>query len=150
MWLLKPAELQPDVQPEQSSFPMSAEHQTTLGARTANEATEADAARNVRGLFNAIAPTYDRLNHLLSFGLDRYWWSSTALTFRDVLMRPEARALDLCCGTGDMTAALLKLRPVQGEAVIGLDFSSEMLARARMKFPASNVQWVEGDAMSLP
>jgi demethylmenaquinone methyltransferase/2-methoxy-6-polyprenyl-1,4-benzoquinol methylase len=129
---------------------MSSEHSTTIGARPANEATEADAAEHVRGLFNAIAPSYDRLNHLLSFGLDRSWWSSTARTFRLVLEQPQARVLDLCCGTGDMTAALLKLRPVEGEPVTGLDFSPEMLARARLKFPDSNVRWVEGDAMSLP
>lgn len=129
---------------------MNVDHHTTVGARTANEVTEADAAQNVRGMFNAIAPTYDRLNHLLSFGLDRYWWSNTARTFRDVLQRPEARVLDLCCGTGDMTAALLKLRPANGEPVTGLDFSPEMLARARTKFSGANVLWVEGDAMSLP
>ena len=151
------------------------------GARVAGEATEAAAATNVRELFNGIAPTYDRLNHLLSFGLDRHWWRKTARTLRPVLQRPEARVLDICCGTGDLTAALLAERPpnsLEGaglqprrsmqpeergfspggnpaaesgvEPITGLDFSAEMLARARTKYAGANAVWVEGDAMHLP
>ncbi|SEG34010.1 demethylmenaquinone methyltransferase [Bryocella elongata] len=120
------------------------------GARPTNEASEAAAAANVQSLFNSIAPTYDRLNHLLSLGLDRRWWGRTASVFRDVLTRPEAQVLDLCCGTGDMTHALLALRPANGEPLTGLDFSSQMLARAHAKYPAANIRWVEGDAMHLP
>lgn len=120
------------------------------GARPANEATEAAAAASVQSLFNSIAPTYDRLNHLLSLGLDRRWWRRTARVFADVLGRPEAQVLDLCCGTGDMTRALLELRPANAEPLTGLDFSSEMLAIAQTKFPGDNIRWVEGDAMHLP
>jgi demethylmenaquinone methyltransferase/2-methoxy-6-polyprenyl-1,4-benzoquinol methylase len=122
------------------------------GARPANEATETAAAANVQSLFNAIAPTYDPLNHLLSMGLDRRWWRRSAQAFRGILQHPEACVLDLCCGTGDMTAALLELRPQipSAQPVIGLDFSPEMLNRARIKFPTPNVEWVEGDAMHLP
>jgi len=127
------------------------------GARPANEPDEASAAAHVRSLFNSIAPSYDLLNHLLSFGLDRHWWRSTARTFEPILKNPQARVLDLCCGTGDMTAALLALRPAHtcpGEdpaaPVTGLDFSAEMLSRARTKFPQANVEWIEGDAMHLP
>src|SRR5579875_145271 len=120
------------------------------GARIAGENTEAAAAAHVRDLFNGIAPSYDRLNHLLSFGLDRHWWRKAARRFRDVLARPDARVLDICCGTGDMTAALLALRPSGVEPVTGLDFSPEMLARARLKYAAANAIWIEGDAMHLP
>jgi demethylmenaquinone methyltransferase/2-methoxy-6-polyprenyl-1,4-benzoquinol methylase len=120
------------------------------GARTADETTEEAAAENVRGIFDSIAPSYDRLNHLLSMGLDRRWWARSARSFREVLARPEARVLDLCCGTGDMTAALLKLRPAGGEPVTGLDFSAEMLTRAETKYAGANALWVEGDAMRLP
>jgi demethylmenaquinone methyltransferase/2-methoxy-6-polyprenyl-1,4-benzoquinol methylase len=138
------------------------------GARPTNESDEATAAANVRGLFNAIAPTYDNLNHLLSMGLDRRWWNRTARTFRDILARPESRILDICCGTGDLTAALLKLRPagaprlasetwvstdatkLEVTPITGLDFSSQMLNRARTKYAAANALWVEGDAMHLP
>jgi demethylmenaquinone methyltransferase/2-methoxy-6-polyprenyl-1,4-benzoquinol methylase len=129
---------------------MTAGQEPTLGARTANEADEATAASNVQTLFNSIAPSYDRLNHLLSFGLDRHWWRRSARSFRDVLARPEARVLDICCGTGDMTSALLSLRPANGEPVTGLDFSAEMLSRARTKYAEANAIWVEGDAMHLP
>jgi demethylmenaquinone methyltransferase/2-methoxy-6-polyprenyl-1,4-benzoquinol methylase len=122
----------------------------SAGARTADETSEATVAENVRSMFDAIAPSYDRLNHLLSMGLDRRWWASTARIFREVLERPEAKVLDLCCGTGDMTEALMKLRPSISEPVTGLDFSKQMLDRARVKFADANVQWIEGDAMHLP
>jgi demethylmenaquinone methyltransferase/2-methoxy-6-polyprenyl-1,4-benzoquinol methylase len=120
------------------------------GARTADEPDEATAAANVQSLFNTIAPTYDRINHLLSIGLDRRWWNRTARTFASVLKNPDARVLDICCGTGDQTAALLHLRAVPAEPVTGLDFSSEMLNRARAKYATSNALWIEGDAMHLP
>lgn len=120
------------------------------GARVTNEADEASAAASVQTLFNTIAPRYDLLNHLLSFGLDRIWWRATARSFRDVLRRPDARVLDICCGTGDLTSALLAERPIQAEPITGLDFSAEMLSRARAKFLGRNVLWVEGDAMHLP
>jgi demethylmenaquinone methyltransferase / 2-methoxy-6-polyprenyl-1,4-benzoquinol methylase len=126
------------------------DHERIEGARTAAESTEADAAANVRSLFSSIAPTYDRLNHLLSLGLDHRWWRRTARSFRSVLAQPGARILDICCGTGDMTAALLALRPTPAEPIIGLDFSSTMLELARKKYTAANVLWVEADAMHLP
>jgi len=83
-------------------------------------------------------------------GLDRRWWRRAALALRDVLARPDARVLDICCGTGDMTAALLALRPDGGEPVTGLDFSAEMLRLAQNKYKSANVRWIEGDAMALP
>jgi demethylmenaquinone methyltransferase/2-methoxy-6-polyprenyl-1,4-benzoquinol methylase len=126
------------------------EDSVNSGARPANEASETAAAEHVREIFNSIAPSYDLLNHLLSMGLDRRWWSRAARSFRDVLQRPEARVLDLCCGTGDMTAALLAQRPANAEPVTGLDFSAQMLARARVKYSTANALWVEGDAMHLP
>jgi demethylmenaquinone methyltransferase / 2-methoxy-6-polyprenyl-1,4-benzoquinol methylase len=120
------------------------------GARPTDESTEATAAEHVREIFNSIAPSYDLLNHLLSMGLDRHWWARSARTFQDTLKNSDARVLDLCCGTGDMTAALLALRPQQAEPVTGLDFSAEMLTRARKKYSAANALWVGGDAMHLP
>ena len=130
-----------------------AEHERgerTKGARPAAGSSEGQAAEDVREIFSSIAPTYDRLNHLLSFGLDRRWWRRTAVTFREILARPEARVLDICCGTGDLTAALLAARPANAEPVTGLDFSSEMLRLAERKYAGANVRWVEGDAMALP
>ncbi|MDE1155435.1 MAG: bifunctional demethylmenaquinone methyltransferase/2-methoxy-6-polyprenyl-1,4-benzoquinol methylase UbiE [Acidobacteriaceae bacterium] len=124
--------------------------QESTGARTANETSPDEVAHNVQAMFNHIAPKYDLLNHLISMGLDRHWWRKTARAFHPVLQNPRAQILDLCCGTGDQTAALAKKRPANSEPITGLDFSSEMLARARAKFPANNILWVEGDAMHLP
>ena len=87
------------------------EHELSTGARPTGAADETTAAANVQQMFDTIAPTYDRANHILSAGIDRRWWNRTARTFRATLQRPEAVALDLCCGTGDMTLALLKHRP---------------------------------------
>ena len=126
------------------------EPESALGARPSGEATETAAAEHVRDIFNSIAPSYDLLNHLLSMGLDRRWWARSARSFRSILVRPEARVLDICCGTGDMTSALLAQRPANGEAITGLDFSAEMLTRARVKYASANALWVEGDAMHLP
>ncbi len=126
------------------------EHERSEGARPAAESSESEAAEHVRELFSSIAPTYDRANHLLSFGLDRRWWRLTAVTFREILARPDARVLDICCGTGDLTGALLAERPVKAEPVTGLDFSREMLHLAEQKYGDANVRWVEGDAMALP
>ena len=137
-----------------------------LGARPAAESSESIAATHVREIFDSIAPSYDLLNHLLSMGLDRHWWRRTARAFRSTLAYPNARVLDLCCGTGDLTAALLALRPTTGhcsscssgpmptdvtaEPITGLDFSAEMLSRARQKFSTTDILWVEADAMHLP
>jgi demethylmenaquinone methyltransferase/2-methoxy-6-polyprenyl-1,4-benzoquinol methylase len=87
------------------------EHERTTGARPEGATTEQSAAQNVQQMFDTIAPTYDRANHILSIGLDRWMWSRAARTFRPILQQPEALALDLCCGTGDMTLALDKHRP---------------------------------------
>ena len=129
---------------------MTADPTINPGARTAAETTEAEAANNVQTLFNTIAPSYDRLNHILSFGLDRLWWRRTARAFAPILARSEARIVDICCGTGDQTAALLASRPPGAEPITGLDFSPQMLDRARVKFPTSQVNWLEADAMHLP
>jgi demethylmenaquinone methyltransferase/2-methoxy-6-polyprenyl-1,4-benzoquinol methylase len=126
------------------------EHEQMEGARPAAESSESEAAEHVRELFSSIAPTYDRANHLLSFGLDRRWWRRTAVTFREILARPDGRVLDICCGTGDLTGALLAERPAGAEPVTGLDFSGEMLRLAEKKYAGANARWVEGDAMALP
>ena len=128
------------------------EHERSTGARPAGVTTEQAAAANVQQMFDTIAPAYDRANHLLSAGIDRSWWTRTAHLFRPVLQHPEVVVLDLCCGTGDMTMALLKHRPTTAEAapILAVDFSHQMLSLAQKKFTAQNVLPIEADALHLP
>ena len=131
---------------------MATPHTKTTGARPVGTVDEQAAAATVQRMFETIAPSYDRLNHLLSAGLDRTWWRRAAAVFAPVLARPEARVLDLCCGTGDMTGALLAHRPgtAGDEPVTGLDFSPGMLAHARQKHAGAKAVFVEADALHLP
>ncbi len=85
---------------------MSNPAKLVVGAAPQGTTDAASAAQAVREMFTSIAPRYDLLNHVLSFNIDRVWWRRAARTFREVLSRPDARVLDLCCGTGDMTFAL--------------------------------------------
>lgn len=102
-------------------------------------------------MFTSIAPRYDLLNHVLSFNVDRLWWRRTARTFAAILSRPQARVLDLCCGTGDMTQALRRQAHAQSSAsILGADFSHAMLQRASLKAAATALRWVEADALRLP
>jgi demethylmenaquinone methyltransferase/2-methoxy-6-polyprenyl-1,4-benzoquinol methylase len=130
---------------------------TAKGTRPEGAQTEAEASRKVREMFTEIAPRYDFLNHLLSLELDRVWRARTARRLRPILRRPDARVLDLCCGTGDLAFALAR----SGRAkVIGADFSHAMLMRANTKrgdlagisssdstVPAA---FFEADALKLP
>jgi demethylmenaquinone methyltransferase / 2-methoxy-6-polyprenyl-1,4-benzoquinol methylase len=127
------------------------EHQLTTGARPTGATSEAAAAQNIQQMFDAIAPTYDRANHLLSAGIDRLWWRRTARTLRPILIRPEAVVLDLCCGTGDMTLALNHHRPQSATApILALDFSHAMLTLGARKFAGKNILPLEADALHLP
>jgi demethylmenaquinone methyltransferase/2-methoxy-6-polyprenyl-1,4-benzoquinol methylase len=107
------------------------------------------AARAIREMFTSIAPRYDLLNHVLSFSIDRVWWARAAGTFADILRRPEARVLDLCCGTGDMTFALRR-KASESANIAGADFSHAMLLRAHQKSRGTLLRWVEADALNLP
>jgi demethylmenaquinone methyltransferase / 2-methoxy-6-polyprenyl-1,4-benzoquinol methylase len=101
-------------------------------------------------MFDQIAPRYDLLNHVLSCNIDRVWWRRAARSFRQVLSRPEAQILDLCCGTGDMTLALLRLRPENGRPVLAADFAHQMLLRGAAKFVPRGALALEADALRLP
>jgi demethylmenaquinone methyltransferase/2-methoxy-6-polyprenyl-1,4-benzoquinol methylase len=107
---------------------------TTIGAKPQGAEDEASAAQAVRQMFDSIAPRYDLLNHVLSANADRLWWWRAARRFRTVLADPEAAVLDVCCGTGDMTMALLKRRPKGARPILAADFAREMLSRGAKKF----------------
>jgi demethylmenaquinone methyltransferase/2-methoxy-6-polyprenyl-1,4-benzoquinol methylase len=111
---------------------------------------ERAAAATVREMFTAIAPRYDLLNHVLSLNVDRIWWRRTARTFGHILARPEARVLDLCCGTGHMALALRRQAGGTKPPIVGVDFSHAMLQRASSKFAEQNATALEADALQLP
>jgi demethylmenaquinone methyltransferase/2-methoxy-6-polyprenyl-1,4-benzoquinol methylase len=106
------------------------------GAKPPGATDEAAAARAVRQMFDSIAPRYDLLNHVLSANVDRLWWRRAARRFRPLLIRPEAAILDICCGTGDMTMALLRHRPRGARPILAADFARAMLTRGARKFGA--------------
>ncbi len=128
---------------------MSRAKQTESGTKPPGARTEAEASRWVQSMFGRVAHRYDLLNHLLSFNVDRYWRRRTVRRVRDVLRRPGARVMDMCCGTGDLLVALEHER---GGPVWGSDFCHPMLVMARRKFAerrsASTV--FEADALQLP
>ena len=108
---------------------------------------EQEAAEWVRAMFGRVAHRYDLANHLLSFNMDRYWRSHTVARVRDVLARPDARVLDICCGTGDLVRALQRGRG-GGAPVMGSDFCHPMLVAAHAKVGGGRL--FEADALRLP
>jgi demethylmenaquinone methyltransferase / 2-methoxy-6-polyprenyl-1,4-benzoquinol methylase len=121
-----------------------------IGAAPPGARDETAAADAVRDMFTSIAPRYDLLNHVLSMNVDRLWWNRTARVFSEVLRRPNAQALDLCCGTGDMAFALHRRLDAAPTQIIGADFSHAMLVLAGQKSGDKNIRWVEADALHLP
>jgi demethylmenaquinone methyltransferase/2-methoxy-6-polyprenyl-1,4-benzoquinol methylase len=115
------------------------------GTTPPGAATEQQAARWVREMFGRVAPRYDLLNHLLSFNIDRHWRTRTVKRLRAILDRPDARVMDLCCGTGDLTLAL----GLSGAArIFGSDFCHPMLTAASGKGLGGRI--FEADALQLP
>ncbi|HTX74877.1 MAG TPA: ubiquinone/menaquinone biosynthesis methyltransferase [Terracidiphilus sp.] len=123
---------------------------TAPGAKPAGAQDESSAAQAVRQMFNSIAPRYDLLNHVLSANVDRLWWRRAARRFHGVLARPDTAVLDICCGTGDMTMALLRHRPEGARPVLAADFAREMLTRGSRKFNQRGAVALEADALHLP
>ena len=106
-------------------------------------------AAKVNALFARIARRYDFLNDLQSFGLHRLWKRRVV---RLAQIKSGDRALDLCCGTGDISFALAR----GGAATTGLDFSPQMLEvavqrqSANSKLKTQNLKFLQGDAQQLP
>jgi demethylmenaquinone methyltransferase/2-methoxy-6-polyprenyl-1,4-benzoquinol methylase len=94
--------------------------------------------RAVRGMFDAIAPRYDVVNRLMTFGLDRSWRRAAVAS---LTLGPGDRVVDVACGTGDLCRELAGA----GYVPIGIDLSSGMLHHARTTAPL-----VHGDALAMP
>lgn len=104
-------------------------------------------------LFNRISPVYDQLNDVLSLGLHRVW-KRAAVKWSGALQGDTA--LDICCGSGDLSLRLAQTVGISGK-VVGLDFAQEMLDDAASRdelLPAywerAPIEWVRGDAQQLP
>src|ERR1700731_2411672 len=127
------------------------------GTRPVGTHDEGAASRQVRDMFSCIAPRYDLLNRLLSLRFDVMWRKRLARRFAAILARPDARVLDVCCGTGDLALALAVAPMVSAASepvpLVGADFAHPMLVRAREKAAGSarrRLEFVEADALSLP
>src|SRR3954470_16019565 len=102
----------------------------------------------VRGMFSAIAPGYDLLNHLLSFNIDR-GWRRRAIAALDALRNPTGVYIDLCAGTLDVASELSQTRGFRG-LVLGTDFAEPMLRAGSTKAPRVLVAPITADALELP
>jgi demethylmenaquinone methyltransferase / 2-methoxy-6-polyprenyl-1,4-benzoquinol methylase len=122
---------------------------TIVGAERPNPEFNAPGKyRAVRSMFAEIAPRYDRLNHLLSINIDKHWRRFTVKKLVDLLERPESLALDLCCGTAELTLQLER-----HTRVVGCDFCHPMLVIGSEKIAHRRAQravLAEGDALGLP
>jgi demethylmenaquinone methyltransferase/2-methoxy-6-polyprenyl-1,4-benzoquinol methylase len=94
----------------------------------------------VQRMFDRIAPVYDAMNRVMTAGLDRRWRAITL----DETVHAGDRVLDACCGTGDLAIGARR----RNADVVGVDFSHEMLERARRK--DESVDWVQADVLHLP
>ncbi len=106
--------------------------------------------QRVRRMFAEIAPKYDRMNHLLSMNVDRYW---RRFAVRKLRPNGDAPILDVCTGTGDLALAFYKA--TRGKVpIVGSDFCPEMLAigeeKKRRNGIGSGLTFVEADAQELP
>lgn len=119
-----------------SSTSNSRETQETINTKihAESEPTERDnetrQRTKIRSMFNSIASTYDLLNHLLSFGIDKNWRKRT---IREMALTQDSRVLDLATGTGDLSAQALKKNPA---FIVGADPAFNMLIKTQNKLNA--------------
>jgi demethylmenaquinone methyltransferase/2-methoxy-6-polyprenyl-1,4-benzoquinol methylase len=105
------------------------------------------APERIAGMFDAIAPRYDLLNHLLSAGIDRRWRARAIATLQ---LTGRETVIDVCTGTADVA---LEARRCGAARVLGVDFAGAMLALGWKKVLAAaqgGIVLVRGDAMRLP
>ncbi|REJ82360.1 MAG: bifunctional demethylmenaquinone methyltransferase/2-methoxy-6-polyprenyl-1,4-benzoquinol methylase UbiE [Bacteroidetes bacterium] len=101
----------------------------------------------VAKMFDNIAWRYDFLNHLLSFGIDKYWRRSAIRELREI---KPAFILDIATGTGDFALEAMRLKP---EKIFGIDISADMLAIGKKKITdkklTGRIELLEGDSENL-
>lgn len=103
--------------------------------------------KEVNQMFSRVAPKYDLMNNVVSFGIQNYW---RQIFIKQLAIPKNGQCLDLCCGTADSTIALAK----KAKLTVGLDFNAEMLklaqAKVKKKHLQAKIKLVQGDAMKLP
>jgi demethylmenaquinone methyltransferase / 2-methoxy-6-polyprenyl-1,4-benzoquinol methylase len=102
----------------------------------------------VKQIFSEIAPRYDFLNHLLSLNIDRAW-RREAIAALGIQRDPRGTYLDLCAGTLDIAAEIVRL-PGFGGFVVGADFAEPMLRAGQGKVARGRIAPVAADAVELP
>jgi demethylmenaquinone methyltransferase/2-methoxy-6-polyprenyl-1,4-benzoquinol methylase len=122
-------------------------HEVATEDSTLVPTDRAEKSAFVRGMFSAIAPRYDLLNHLLSFNIDRRW-RRRAIAMLGWQGAPDGVYVDLCAGTLDVAATLARQAGFRGR-VIGADFAEPMLRAGREKI-SGRVSPVVADALELP
>jgi demethylmenaquinone methyltransferase/2-methoxy-6-polyprenyl-1,4-benzoquinol methylase len=105
----------------------------------------------IAGMFDAIAPRYDLLNHLLSAGIDKKW---RARAIRSLQLTGRETLVDVATGTADVALQARRAGSIGAARVVGVDFAGAMLAlglrKVREAGEAGNIALVRGDAMRLP
>ncbi len=99
----------------------------------------------VRSMFDAITPVYDRMNRLMTFGQDRSW---RRFLVRKIAPQPGEKILDLATGTGDL--AFEVLRQQADVSVWAGDFAVQMMKQGQQRQHAERIHWLACDALSLP
>ncbi len=113
-------------------------------------ANKTNRGRPLHDMFTVIPPRYDLVNHVITWWMDKRWRRQAAM---ECLSSKPGKALDLCCGTGDLAMDLARLANDDVE-VSGVDFSQPMLDIARQKAKAvaggKKLSLVYGDVAHLP
>ncbi len=98
---------------------------------------EGDKWEQVRAMFDSIAPVYDRLNHLFSFGIDSHW---RRYAIKQLGKHEPQTILDMSTGTGDF--AILTARLIKPESIVGADISEGMMHVGRRKVEEAGLSQV--------
>lgn len=99
----------------------------------------------IKNMFNEVAPKYDFMNNIISFGLHKIVKESA---LKKLQILPDSKALDLCCGTGDISKLLSKSTYIK--EITGVDFSGKMLEIAQTKNSDNKIKYINADCTNLP
>ncbi|MBO9309814.1 MAG: class I SAM-dependent methyltransferase, partial [Chloroflexi bacterium] len=118
---------------------------TGIKTPRAEQLSGAARAAAVKDIFRRIAPRYDLMNRVMTFGMDRRW---RRFTVRQAQLPEGGKLLDIATGTGDI--AFEALAQVPRLIAIGADFVPEIMQVGRRRPSGTRVRWVAADALNLP